>query len=79
MALKDLLLTPLYLPFILLLAVWLRTKMTDSVTRRYFLPGLFVKITGAVALGLIYQFYYGGGDTFNFFPRQQPDLGGLPQ
>ncbi len=67
MALKDLLLTPLYLPFILLLAVWLRKKMTDPVTRRYFLPGLFVKITGAVALGLIYQFYYGGGDTFNFF------------
>jgi hypothetical protein len=67
MALKDLLLTPLYLPFILLLAVWLRTKMTDSVTRRYFLPGLFVKMIGAVALGVIYQFYYGGGDTFNFF------------
>jgi len=67
MALKDLLLTPLYLPFILLLAVWLRRKMTDSVTRRYFMPALFVKITGAVALGLIYQFYYGGGDTFNFF------------
>jgi hypothetical protein len=67
MALKDLMLTPLYLPFILLLAVWLRKNMTDPVTRRYFLPGLFVKITGAVALGLIYQFYYGGGDTFNFF------------
>ena len=25
------------------------------------------KIFGAVALGLIYQFYYGGGDTYNFF------------
>lgn len=67
MELKDLLLTPLYLPFILLLAFWLRKKMAGPVTRKYFLPALAVKITGAVALGLIYQFYYGGGDTFNFF------------
>ena len=67
MELKDILLTPLYLPFVVLLAMWLRTKMADAVTLKYFLPGLFVKIVGAVALGLIYQFYYGGGDTFNFF------------
>ena len=40
--------------------------MTDSITRKYFLPALYVKIVGALAVGFIYQFYYGGGDTFNY-------------
>ena len=40
--------------------------MTDPITRRYFLPALAVKVLGAIALGFIYQFYYNGGDTFNF-------------
>lgn len=67
MELKDLLLTPVYLPFIYLVAFLVRRRVTDAVTRKYFIPALTVKIVGAVALGLIYQFYYGGGDTFNFF------------
>lgn len=29
--------------------------------------GLLLKLVGAILFGLIYQFYYGGGDTFNFF------------
>lgn len=33
---------------------------------RYFFPALTVKILGAIALGFIYQFYYTGGDTYNF-------------
>lgn len=28
---------------------------------------LSVKFFGAIALGVIYEFYYGGGDTFNYF------------
>lgn len=40
--------------------------MTDEVTRRYFFPALTVKLIGALALGFIYQFYYSGGDTYNF-------------
>lgn len=31
------------------------------------MPALWVRFAGAIALGLIYQFYYGGGDTFNYF------------
>jgi hypothetical protein len=65
--LRDLLLTPLYLLVIYLLAYALRPLLTDRFTRSYFIPGLSVKIFGALALGFIYQFYYGGGDTFNFF------------
>lgn len=41
--------------------------MTTRETRKYFLPALWVRFIGAIALGLIYQFYYDGGDTFNYF------------
>lgn len=40
--------------------------MSDSLNRKYFFPGLTVKIIGAIFVGFIYQFYYDGGDTFNF-------------
>ncbi|MBC8110114.1 MAG: hypothetical protein H7Y04_03545 [Verrucomicrobia bacterium] len=67
MDLKDILLVPLYLPFVYLWALWYRRNCADKITRKYFLPAFTVKIIGAIALGLIYQFYYGGGDTFNYF------------
>jgi hypothetical protein len=44
----------------------LRNRITDEITRPYFFPALTVKILGALALGFIYQFYYSGGDTYNF-------------
>ena len=37
------------------------------MTRRFFIPALAVRFGGAILLGLIYQFYYGGGDTFNYW------------
>src|SRR5690606_30192240 len=67
MTLQDLVITPLYLICIYLFAFILRDKITDKNTRRYFIPGLTVKLIGAISLGLIYQFYYDGGDTFNYF------------
>lgn len=67
MTLQDLVITPLYLICIYLFAFILRDKITDKNTRRYFIPGLTLKLIGAIALGLIYQFYYDGGDTFNYF------------
>ena len=67
MEIRDLLITPLVL-FIVLLVAWLiRPMVTDRVNRRYFMPALIAKIIGAIALGMIYQFYYGGGDTFTYF------------
>ncbi len=30
------------------------------------MPALWLKICGALALGFIYQFYYNGGDTYNY-------------
>jgi hypothetical protein len=44
----------------------IRSRLTDHVTVQYFIPALTVKFIGAIALGFIYQFYYGSGDTFNF-------------
>ncbi len=40
--------------------------MTDGVNRRYFIPALTLRIIGALSVGFIYQFYYDGGDTFNY-------------
>lgn len=34
---------------------------------KYYLPGLWVKFGGAVFIGLIYAYYYKGGDTFVYF------------
>ncbi len=67
MEIKDLLITPLWLVIIYILAFIIRPFVTDRVNRKYFIPGLTLKIIGAISLGLIYQFYYGGGDTFNYF------------
>lgn len=64
---SDLLLAPLYLGALYLLAYWMRPTVTNQFTRPYFIPALTLKFIGAVGLGLIYQFYYGGGDTFNYF------------
>jgi hypothetical protein len=41
--------------------------VTERANRRYFIPGLSLKILGALFVGIIYQFYYGGGDTFTYF------------
>lgn len=71
MDLKDLFLTPIYLVLIYGIAYAFRRRVTTSLTRKYYLPALTVKLIGAIALGIIYQFYYGGGkpsgDTFHYF------------
>ncbi|MEO1654454.1 MAG: hypothetical protein AAFU64_12985, partial [Bacteroidota bacterium] len=67
MDIKDIFLTPIYLAIIYLIAFIIRSQISNPQLRRYFIPALSVKIIGAIFLGLIYQFYYGGGDTFNFF------------
>ncbi len=69
MELKDFLFTPVILILVYFLAYLLRHKFTNRFTQPYFIPGLTVKIIGAICLGLIYQFYYQGGDTFNYFEQ----------
>jgi len=66
MELRDFVATPIVILLVFFLAYWLRPYLTNETTRKYFLPALTVKIAGAICLGLIYQFYYSGGDTYNF-------------
>jgi hypothetical protein len=67
MSIQDLFLTPIYLLLLVGLAVMVRGRVTNAYTRQYFLPAYGLKLGGAIALGLIYQFYYGGGDTTNYY------------
>lgn len=39
----------------------------DHPYRPYFLPALGVKLIGSFAICLVYLYYYGGGDTTNYF------------
>lgn len=66
MELRDLIVTPIIIFLVYVVAYLVRPKVTDSINRKYFFPALTVKIIGALALGFIYQFYYDGGDTFNY-------------
>jgi len=67
MEIKDLFITPIFIVLIYALAYFIRPSVTEKDNERYFIPGLTLKIIGALAVGIIYQFYYGGGDTFTYF------------
>ena len=69
----DLVLTPIYLFILIAIAKSQRDKRypIGHPLRKYYLPGLYVKFGGAIFIALVYQFYYGGGDTFNFFRHSQ--------
>lgn len=64
----DLLLTPVYLLIIYFLAGHIQDKYRiERPIYRYYVKGLFVKLFGAISVCFIYQFYYSGGDTVNYF------------
>lgn len=69
----DLVLTPIYLLILGIAAKRHRDKVYPQghPLRPYYLPGLWVKFGGAIFIGLIYQFYYGTGDTLNYFAHGQ--------
>lgn len=67
MDLKDLFFIPVYFFLILFIAKKIRPSVTNSHTAKYFIPALTAKLIGALALGAIYQFHYGGGDTLNYY------------
>lgn len=66
MELRDFIVTPILVILVYWLAYVIRPHVTDGINRKYFFPALTFKIIGAIALGFLYQFYYDGGDTFNF-------------
>ena len=69
LGLNDLLLTPIYLGIFYGLAFAVRNRVTNVYTKPYFIPALTLKFVGAIALGLIYTYYYNGGDTINYYDQ----------
>ena len=67
LGLNDLFLTPLYLALFYGLAYAVRPRVTNVYTRPYFIPALTLKFIGAISVGIIYTFYYSGGDTINYY------------
>lgn len=64
----DLLIPPFYFMVLVLIAVKYSTKhKATNGLYKYFMPGLLLKMFGAVALGLVYFYYYEGGDTVNYY------------
>jgi hypothetical protein len=64
----DLVITPIYAVFIFIVANNYRNNsMGSSPLRMFFIPGLMYKLAGSIASALVYQYYYQGGDTFNFY------------
>ncbi|MBY0424229.1 MAG: hypothetical protein K2Q22_01215, partial [Cytophagales bacterium] len=65
---KDLIIGPIYFFIIYVVGYIVRNRTCkDRQIKAYFMPGLMMKLLGAISLGLIYQFYYGSGDTFSYF------------
>jgi hypothetical protein len=64
----DFFLAPFVAVFIYLFALRFRKKHYPKghPWRPYFIPGLVFKIVGAFTIGMIYAYYYPGGDTFNY-------------
>lgn len=68
LSLYDILLPPLYILITIIYGYYMQRKnIKINPEYAYFLKGLIVRIFGAVLLGLVYFFYYGGGDTINYF------------
>ena len=64
----DLLLAPIYLLFIYFISSYIQKKnVKEQPLYKWYTRGLFVKLFGAIAVCLIYQFYYSGGDTISYF------------
>jgi hypothetical protein len=64
----DILLVPIYLLIIYLISGYIQKKREiKEPYYKWYTKGLFAKVGGAIALCLIYQLYYEGGDTVNYF------------
>lgn len=64
---KDYVLTPF---FLLIVYLWSRRKLRrieDPELKVYFRWGLWLRVFGAIFLGLVYQYYYHGGDTYGYY------------
>jgi len=70
----DFILLPIYLFVVFIFASYFKNKYYPKghPLRPYFMPAFAFKIMGAILLGIIYQYYYKGGDTLNYW--RQTDI-----
>lgn len=52
---------------ILTALIWFFYKQQDSIIKRFYWPVLSYKLAAGICMGLVYTYYYAGGDTFSFF------------
>lgn len=71
MLLKDLVVTPILLMIVYLIAYIIKYSLKDLFFKKIFIPALSLKIIAAILLGVVYQFYYAGGDTFSYFKQSE--------
>jgi hypothetical protein len=71
--LLDYVVLPFVLAFIYGIAYKYRNKHypVNHPWRKYFLPGLTVKVFGAVFITFVYVYYYGGGDTIEYYVQSK--------
>ena len=69
----DFAILPFVVGFVYVMAFRTRDKKYSrhNPLRKYYIPALSVKIFGAIFIGLIYGYYYGGGDTYFYFNQAQ--------
>jgi hypothetical protein len=67
----DLIMGPLWFFLIIIIAILIRElTIKKAEIKKYFLPGLIVKLVGGVGVCMVYQFYYdpsNGGDTVAYY------------
>ena len=65
----DLIIVPIFVAIIYFLVNANKERLlgVNNPLRSYLISALSLKIMGAIASGLVYQFYYGGGDTMDFY------------
>ena len=48
--------------------IWIHYKnIAEGSLKRFYLGALALKILAGISVGLTYQYYYAGGDTWNYF------------
>jgi hypothetical protein len=70
--LNDLILAPVFIFIIYQFSKGYIRNKKNPVYQKYFLPALYIRFISAIAMALMYQYYYdGGGDTNTYFTYVQ--------
>ncbi|MCC5944946.1 MAG: hypothetical protein JJT94_08415 [Bernardetiaceae bacterium] len=71
MTLQDLFLSPIYWGLLFLIMSSYANKLSDATMKKAFMEGFHLHIIGAIGFAVVYNFYYGGGDTTLYYQGSQ--------